>query len=255
MTITAQLSALSGQPVIMAFSVGGTATPTTDFTLTTSPITIPAGSGSGSITIAVVNDVIDEPNETVVITMGTLTNATAGVNTMHTGTINDNDATPTVSFTTAGQTNAAETGTMTVTAQLSAVSGQAVTVNYTVTGTATINGDYVITPSPLTIAAGSSSATISVTITEDLLDEINETIIITLGAPVNATIGATSVHTLTINDNDATPTVAFTTSAQTSTMETGTLSITAQLSTASGQVVTVTLLLVEPPQAEAPTIP
>jgi len=36
----------------------------------------------------------------------------------------------------------------------------------------------------------------------DVLDENNETVILTIGTPTNASKGATDVHTVTINDND-----------------------------------------------------
>ncbi len=52
--------------------------------------------------------------------MGSPTNATQGATTTHTATITDDDAAPTVTFTAASQSSAGETGTMTITAQLSA---------------------------------------------------------------------------------------------------------------------------------------
>jgi hypothetical protein len=64
-------------------------------------------------------DTLDEPDETVVATMGVPTNATAADNTVHTATITDDDSAPTVSFTAASQSGAEDTvGTMTVTARL-----------------------------------------------------------------------------------------------------------------------------------------
>jgi hypothetical protein len=82
------------------------------------------------ITITVVDDAINEASETVIATMGTPTNATQGATTVHTATIIDNDAAPTVAWTAASQTNAESVTTVTFTAQLSAVSGQNVTVPF-----------------------------------------------------------------------------------------------------------------------------
>jgi hypothetical protein len=88
---------------------------------------------------------------------------------------------------------------------LSAASGQAVTVNYTVTGTATGSGtDYTLANGTATIAAGSTSTNIVLAIVEDALDETNETVIVTLSSPSNATLGANTAHTHTITDDDAT---------------------------------------------------
>ena len=86
---------------------------------------------------------------------------------------------------------------------LSEVSSQDVTVDYTVTGTATGNGvDYTLADGTLTISAGNINNNITITnIVDDLLVEGDETIIVTLSNPINATLGANTVHTYTINDN------------------------------------------------------
>ena len=46
-------------------------------------------------------------------------------------------------------------------------------------------------------------------IVDDGLDEPNETVIVTLSNPSNATLGSNSVHTYTITDNEDTPTIDF----------------------------------------------
>ncbi len=234
-TITAQLSAVSTQAVTVPFTVGGTAASPGDYTITASPLTIAAGSTTATITVTVVADAVAEPNETVIVTMGTPTNATLGATTVHTLTIGAQ--LPTVSFTQAAQSVNEGVGTATITAQLSAVSTQAVTVPFTVGGTAANPADYTITASPLTITAGNTSATITVTVVADAVAEGDETVIVTLGTPTNATLGATTVHTLTIGAQ--VPTVSLTAAAQTVSEGVGTATITAQLSSASTQTVTV----------------
>ena len=79
------------------------------------------------------------------------------------------------------------------------------------TGTATGGGtDYTLADGTLTISAGDASEVITIGgIVDDLLAELDETVIVTLSNPVNATLGADNIHTYTINDNDATPTIAF----------------------------------------------
>jgi hypothetical protein len=67
-------------------------------------------------------------------------------------------------------------------------------------------------------------------VVDDAIDEANETVIVTMGAPVNATQGVTTVHTATINDNDNAPTVAWTTSSQTNDESVTTVTVTAELS-------------------------
>ncbi|MBU0616471.1 MAG: DUF11 domain-containing protein, partial [Planctomycetes bacterium] len=114
---------------------------------------------------------------------------------------------PTVQFTAASQSGAENVGTMTVTAQLSATSGLDVTVPYTLSGTAANPADYTITASPVTISAGNLTAAITITVVDDTLDELDETVIVTMGTPTNATKGATDIHTATISDDDASLTV------------------------------------------------
>jgi len=245
LTITVQLSEISASDVIVPFTINGSSTATgsgTDFSITASPIVITAGNTTNTITITIASDAMDEYDETVVVDMGTPTNATQGATTTHTATITDDDAAPTVTFTAPSQSSANETGTMTIIAQLSAASGKNITVPFTVNGLSTATGsstDYSITASPIIITTGNLSNNIIITIASDAIDENNETVIVDMGTPTNATQGATTSHTATITDDDAAPSVTFTAASQSSTDETGIMTITAQLSTISGIDVTV----------------
>ena len=98
-----------------------------------------------------------------------------------------------------------------LTVDLSTASGQNVTVDYAVTGTATGSGtDYTLANGTLTINAGETSGTITIaSIVNDSLDEANETVIVTLSNPTNATLGSDDTHTYTITDNDNPPVVDF----------------------------------------------
>ena len=66
--ITVDLSAVSSQNVTVNYAITGTATgSTTDYTLANGTLTISAGATTGTITIAsIVNDSLDEANETVI---------------------------------------------------------------------------------------------------------------------------------------------------------------------------------------------
>jgi len=213
MTVTVQLSAVTDQTVTVPFTLSGTATDGPDYTMTASPITIPAGSLTGSATITIVNDGTDEPDETVVVTMGVPTNADAGGTTVHTATILDDDSAPTVSFTTAGGSAAEGVATRTATISLSAASALTVTVPFSVSGTATDPDDYSIAPvSPLVFAPGETSKTVTITVVDDSDVEPEETVVLTLGAPTNATLGETTTYTEAITDDDLEVTVSFTAS-------------------------------------------
>ena len=68
-------------------------------------------------------------------------------------------------------------------------------------GTATNGTDYTITPGTLTFAPGETVKTISITLTQDAIQEPDETIKLRLNKPVNARL-VTPLHTLTITDDD-----------------------------------------------------
>ena len=141
-SITVDLSAASTQNVTVDYAVTGTATGSgTDYTLANGTLTISAGATSGTITIAgIVDDGLDEPNETVIVTLSSPNNATLGNNSVHTYTITDNESTPEVDFTNASSSEAESISSKAITVDLSAASSQQVTVNYAVTGTATGSG-------------------------------------------------------------------------------------------------------------------
>lgn len=206
--LTVQLSVVSGRDVTVPFSVDGssTADDPDDYTLGSStPLTIPAGMTSASIVVNVKADTLDEANETVVIDLETPTNATLGALKRMTLTINDDDNAPTVSFATSGSSVTEGNTSVVLTVQLSAASGRAVVVPFTIdaASTAVNPGDYTISPtSQVVITPGQTSATITIAVKEDPMKEPDETVIVVLDLPTNATLGTPMTYTLTILDDD-----------------------------------------------------
>ena len=103
--------------------------------------------------------------------------------------------------------------------------------------TTTSGSDYVApTIVPMTIVEGTMSTTIEITINEDLLDEIDETLEVNLSTPTNATIcDAQGIGTIV--DNDATPCVSI--DDVTVDEADGTATFTVTLDAVSGQDVSV----------------
>ncbi|MDC1164226.1 Calx-beta domain-containing protein, partial [Gammaproteobacteria bacterium] len=241
--LTVDLSSSSTQNVTVNYAITGTATGSgTDYTLANGTLTINAGATTGTINIAsIVNDVLDEVNETVIVTLSSPSNATLGSDSVHTYTITDDDARPTLDFFTSVYNKPESQSTQDIRVDLTAASSQTVTVNYTVSGTATGGGvDHSLASGTLTIAAGSVVGYITIpSIVDDTIDEGNETIILTLSSPTNAWISGTSVHTYTIADNDNRPEVEFSTTSSNGAESVSSKAITVDLSWQSSYNVTV----------------
>jgi hypothetical protein len=184
------------------YTVSGTAVSGSDYNSIGNSATIAASFATVTITVTPIADGIDESTETVIITLETGSGYTIGAPDNATVNITDDSFTPNVQFTASSQSGTEDVGAMTITAQLSAVSGLDVTLPFTLSGTAVNNDDYTITASPLTIAAGTITATITVTVVDDTADEDDETIVISMGTPTNATAISPTEHTITINDDD-----------------------------------------------------
>jgi len=109
-----------------------------------------------------------------------------------------------LSFTSASSSAAEEVGSPgTIVVAGSTVSTIDVSATYTVTGgTATSGADYILASGTVTVAAGTPSTTLPLSILDDTRGEYPETITITLSAPANGGLGATTTHTFTIVDTD-----------------------------------------------------
>ncbi len=85
-------------------------------------------------------------------------------------------------------------------------SGRAATIDYTTTnGTALDRSDYTLTSGTLHFGVGETSKTFRVLLADDAYVENPETVFLVLSNPSSGSIGAQSVSTLTITDNDASP--------------------------------------------------
>ncbi len=100
MTVTAELDKTAALDVTVPFTIdaASTATQGVDYTISTTvagQVTIPAGSlTSNDITINVTDDGDVEPDETVILNMGSPSNANKGTPDSHTATIENDDTRP-----------------------------------------------------------------------------------------------------------------------------------------------------------------
>jgi uncharacterized protein YjiK len=200
MSFTVSLSAMSGRDVSVDYATAdGSASALDDYTAVSSTLAIPASSASGTISVAVNGDVLDEADETFLVNLSNPVNATISDN-QGVGTITDDDPAPSLSI---DDVTADEgSGAINFTVSLSAISGQDLSVDYaTADGSATAPDDYTTTLSTLTVPAGSASGTVSVAIIDDAIPESAETFTLNLSNAVNATISDNQgVGTITDNE-------------------------------------------------------
>jgi hypothetical protein len=85
----------------------------------------------------------------------------------------------------------------------------ALTVAYSVAGTASAGGDYTPLSGSVVIPAGAASANVTVTPINDTAIEANETVVLSLTAGAGYTVGAPATATVTIASDDGPPTVTI----------------------------------------------
>ena len=169
-------------------------------------LTFDPGETEQTMVQGTVDDALDEDAETFTMSVYQLTNASSG-DLVATGTITDNDPTPTVTVADAAAT---EGDKVEFTVTLSAVSGRDVEVDYATSvatdDTAVSGTDFTAATGTLTILASDSTATgtVEVQTTEDDATESAETFTVTLSNPSNATISDATAKGTILDDDDAT---------------------------------------------------
>ena len=212
-TFAVSLSSASEKPISVQFGfAAGTATENVDYVTFSGLGTLEFAPGqtSKNLQVSITLDNVFEPDETFFINLSNPTNATIA-DAQGQATITNDDPQPTVSV--AVQTLRTEgaqgtSGNASVEVRLSNPSFQTITVSFaTASGSATAGTDYVATSGVVTFNPGETLKTIAVQVNGDNIDEINETILVNLTSPVNATLG-TAQGTVLIQDDDG-PTLSI----------------------------------------------
>ena len=257
--VAVSVSSGPASAITVGYTLSGTAVRGSDYgisgvTGSTGSVEVSAGATSVSIPVAITDDSGDESDETVVLTLSGGSGYTLGGTSVHTLTITDDDdppppVVPVVSFATSAQSAGEGAGTRNVAVSVSSGPASAITVGYTLSGTAVRGSDYGISgvtgsTGSVEVSAGATSVSIPVAITDDSGDEGDETVVLTLSGGSGYTLGGTSVHTLTITDDDdppppVVPVVSFATSAQSAGEGAGTRNVAVSVSSGPASAITV----------------
>ncbi len=213
-------------PLAVDFTVGGTATfgaspndytqtGATAFTSAAGVVTFTAGSSTATVIVDPETDSTVEPDETVILTVIAGVGYTPGAPASATGTITNDDTDVTLAVSPGsvaedGATNLVYTFTR------NGVTSNALTVNFTVAGTASFPGDYSqsgatsFTPptGTVTFAANSSTATVTIDPIADSTVESDETVVITLASGTGYNVATPGPITGTITNDDTDVTLA-----------------------------------------------
>lgn len=206
-TLTATLSATSIQDVTVALAYSNAEV--------TGPasIVVPAGSPSATALVTAVDNALDEPDRTVVVSVDSVTNGTENATQAVTLTVTDDEGAPTLSV--ANVTIDESDGAAVLAMILDAPSAQPVTVFWsTEDDSAVASDDYTaVFDKAEVIPAGETHLDLIVTINDDSLEEVAETFTLKFSG-VSGAVAANSEAVVTIRASDLdTPAVRLSTSA------------------------------------------
>ena len=210
-TFRVRLSRAAADEVTVDYATeDATATAGDDYTAVSGTLTFSAGQTTKTVSVALVNDAAEEPAETFDLKLSSPSSGAVLGDDTATALILDDDGLPTLSVADAAAQTEGSTSSFTVT--LSRSSARAVTVAYATRAdptaaaetAATAGVDYTATAGTATIAARSTSTTVTVPLLDDSLDESTETFWLRLSSPTGATI-IDGTATGTVNDNDPLP--------------------------------------------------
>lgn len=196
------LSAPSGKPISFLYATAdGTAVSGKDYSTATNTVNIQPGRAFADIWVPVTSDSMHEPDETFFLNLSNPTNVTISDN-QGKGTIVNNDPVPTLFFFIGGAAEG-DTGltARTINLQLTNPTYQLVTFSLaTGDGTALKGKDYNSSDTTFVIPAEQMSATTSVQIIGDTINEPNETFNLNLYNVSNATVTNAQAQITIIDD-------------------------------------------------------
>ncbi|MYI25206.1 MAG: hypothetical protein F4109_07225, partial [Gammaproteobacteria bacterium] len=244
-TVTVYLSAKPQRQVRIPIVVTGKAgASSADYSGVPPGLTFGSSDTAKTFTLTATDDTVDDDGEWLALSFGSLPpGVTAGGVATERVDLIDDEADPTVTLALSPDSISENGGVSTVTASLSHASSAATTVTVSASPVSpAVSGDFTLSGATLTIAAGSTSSTGTVTITanDNEIDAPDKEVTVS-GTASNpqGLQGDPDAVTLTIEDDDDPPAVSLSSSAKTVDEGAGSVTLTARLSAASGRSVTV----------------
>lgn len=243
-TLTGSLNNQWPDPINASLSYTGTATVDVDYTKSDS-ILIPQLNSNSLIAITGRVDNIHDAavDETVIVTLDTVSIGTVGSTNQQTVSITDAQSAPVVLLSVASNTVSELDGSSNITATLSNETYADVIVNLVYSGTAASGAvDYNTPSSSITVQAGalSANADTGITAIDNATIEGNKTIIIDIASVIGGSESGVQQQTVTLVD-DETANVSLNVNATSIAEATGFTEITATLNQATFEDVTITL--------------
>ncbi len=187
----------------VTIAVSGTATSGTDFTSLGTTVTFPVGEADTFLDVEALTDSVYDPNETIVVTLQTGTGYERDL--VYSATLTIEDAIPLVTvekITDAWEDGEREgrflfrrTGDLT----------DSLTVNYTISGSATADDDYKELTGSVEFAAGESEVEVVITPVDDTAVDPNEVVALTLQPVAAYVVGTSNAASVQIFDNEIRP--------------------------------------------------
>ncbi len=200
------------------FSVGGSAAFGTDYTQTGAAtfaptggtVTFGAGNSTAAVTLDPTADSTAESDETAILTVTTGVGYHVGSPAAATGTITADDTDVSVAVAPSAVTEDGASN-LVYTFTRNGVTTGALTVNFSVGGSATFATDYTqtgaatftATTGTVSFGAGNSTAAVTINPTADVVAELDETVILTVTAGSGYNVASPSAATGTINNDDS----------------------------------------------------
>lgn len=186
------------------YGLSGSALHGTDYAPLTGEVTIPAGAASAPVVITPYDDDVGEPTETVTLAVATFNDSySIGTPFQGTLTILDNGDTPLVNVRSGAVGTEGGTNPTVIFHSIGSGTGN-ITVNYTVSGTATPGADYTALAGSVSVPVnGSNDTTVTIPVMNDTTAEPTETVVVKITPSANYRVYDDGSAEAIIQDNDS----------------------------------------------------